>query len=183
MLWDYENVVYASKQRWIQTAKKISTQVFTFENWRKQSKRKGQNWQIVKESCSTTTMRVTIHLHEIRDWFYSTTGMKLMVGMVNKTVKISTTMTQNRISLNFLLMRVNSSICKESWSYKKNEKTSNRMENIWQIKVHLLNKTKWALFHSKKPKLLSCQTNIFLLEKNSSKNSKYLVSILKIVVF
>jgi len=26
-------------------------------NYRKQSKTKGQNWQIGKESCSTTTMR------------------------------------------------------------------------------------------------------------------------------
>ena len=43
---------------------KRSTQMFTANNlwnWRKQSKRKGQNWQIAKESYSTTTMRGLTH--------------------------------------------------------------------------------------------------------------------------
>ena len=31
-------------------------------DWRKQSKRKSQNWQIAKELCSTTTMRGLTHL-------------------------------------------------------------------------------------------------------------------------
>ena len=57
--WDYKGVVY------FELVPNNRTQIFTannLRNWRNQSKRKGQNWQIAKELCSTTTMRGFTHL-------------------------------------------------------------------------------------------------------------------------
>ena len=59
-------------------------------------------------------------------------------------VKISvTTMPSNRTWLSFLLLRTRNSISAESWSYQKDGKrSSNKMEDIWLIKVHFLHRKK-----------------------------------------
>ena len=91
------------------------------------------------------------HLTIIYFEFYKTSSM----------VKFSViTMNSNRTWLSFLLLRTRNSISAESRSYQKDGKSpSNRMEDIWVIKVNFLYRKNWVLFHTKKPKLLSCQPN------------------------
>ena len=67
-------------------------------------------------------------------------------------------MTSNHTWLSFLLLRTRNFIGVVSWSYQKDAKrSSNRMEDIWLIKVHFLHRKNWVWFHTKKPKLLSSQ--------------------------
>ena len=160
-----------------------STQMFTDNNlwnWRKQSKRKGQNWQIAKKLYSTMrgeTSHIFNNTYEtIGAWFGSDVASsiqsRLWISKFTKLLKwkkISViTMTSNRTWLSFLLLRTRNSIIRESWSYQKGDKRlSTRMEDIWLIKVHFLCRKNWVLFHIKKPKLLSCQPNAMNTDKCS----------------
>ena len=66
-------------------------------------------------------------------------------------VKISViTTTPNRTWLSFLQLRTRNSIIAGSWCYQKDGKrSSNRMKDIWLIKVHFLYRKNWVLFHAK----------------------------------
>ena len=72
--WDYKGVVYFEL---LPTNRTINSNVYFQQLVKlqlKQSKRKDQNWQIAKESCSTTTMRDLTHLQQHVRNYWSLVG-------------------------------------------------------------------------------------------------------------
>ena len=127
-------------------------------------KEKSPELQIVKLTCFMTVYMFSNTYKISGTWLWSNVALSIyhrpliiIYFEVYKTVKISTMITSNCTGLRFLLIKNNSLMSAESWSYQKDEKrSSNRTENIWLITVNFLCKKSWDLVHIKKPKLLSC---------------------------